>query len=169
RRHYGDVATTRRQHAQDVVLYAVVPGDHFEPGLGLLAVPGNQVPLGLAPLVGFVAGHFFGEVHAFQAREGVCQFQRPFGGGIFSRHYGSVLGTFVTQDAGEAAGIDVSNANNVVASQVVVKAALVAPAAGQQWQVADNHPGGVNAVGFHVFVVHTGVADVRIRQGDDLA
>src|SRR5690554_3467203 len=169
RRHHGDVATTGSKHAQDVELYAVVPGDNLELRSRLFTVAIGDVPFGLAPLIGFLAGHFLGQVHTFQAREGLGQFQCTLGGGILAGNDGAVLGTFVTQDTGQSAGVDVRNANNVVASQVVIQALLVTPAAGDQRQVTNDQAGGVDAVGFYVFVVHTGVADVRIRQGDDLA
>src|SRR5690606_24986694 len=96
-------------------------------------------------------------------------FQRAFGGGVFASNDGPVLGALVPEDAGQPAGVDVRNANNVVASQVVIKATLVSPAAGEQGQIPDDQAGGLYAVGFYVFFVNTGVANVRIRQGNDLA
>ena len=48
------------------------------------------------------------------------------------------------------------------------EALLAAKVRGQQGQALDDETGGVDLVGLHILAVDAVVADVRVRQGDDL-
>jgi hypothetical protein len=84
-------------------------------------------------------------------------------------HDGAVLGALLAQDAGQLAGVDAGDGDDVAFLQVVRQRLLAAEVRQQARQVLDDQAGGVDLRGFDVFTVDARVADVRIGQGDDLA
>ncbi len=171
RRHHGDLAAALGQHAQDVALDAVVEGDDVVFGIVLLAVAAAQLPLGFGEVVGLLDRHDLGQVHAGQARERARQFERlrfvrlvALGAG----DDGAGLGALLAQEAGQLAGIDAGDRDDVLGLQVVGQRLGGAEVRCQQRQVADDQACGVDFGRFDVFGVDAVVADVRVRQGDDL-
>jgi hypothetical protein len=81
---------------------------------------------------------------------------------------GAVLRALAAQQAGELAGVDVGNGHGVLAHQVLRQRFRLAEVAGQQWQILDDQACGMDLVSFDVLGVDAVIADVRVRQGDDL-
>src|SRR5690606_16769221 len=94
-------------------------------------------------------------------------------GGTFidsvTSHQAAVLGALFPQDPGQAAGVDVGDAHNIVVAQILIQRRLLAPAAGQQGQIADDQPGGPDLAGLVVFFIDAGVADMGIGERHHLA
>ncbi|MCY1508168.1 hypothetical protein D9M68_424690 [compost metagenome] len=171
RRHHGQAAAAGDQHAQDVQLDAEVIGNHVVRQIGggdFRVAVGFQVPHAGAPFVTLGAGNHLGQVQPLHARETARQFEGFFFGGIVASEDAAVLRTLLAQDTGQTAGIDAGNGDGAVFLQVVRQGLPVAPAAGEQRQVADDQAGGPDLVRLGVFRGGAGVADVRIGQGDDL-
>lgn len=171
RRHHGQAAAARHQHAQDVQLDAVVVGHHVIrqfTGRDLRVTVAFQVPDAGAPLVALGGGDLLGQVHALQAGEGASQLQRAFLGSVGTSQDAAVLRTLLAEDASQATGIDAGDGDGAVGFQVVRQRLLAAPVAGDQRQVANDQAGGPDTVGLGVFRGGTGIADVRVGQGDDL-
>ena len=91
-----------------------------------------------------------------------------FNGGISAGQNRAALCAFFAQQRGQAAGVDVGDGDGFVAYQIVVQAFGGAKVAVQERQVADNQACGVNTATFFIFGVGTGIADVRIGEGNDL-
>ena len=66
-----------------------------------------QGPLGLIPAPHGIAGHFLGQIHTLEPREGPGQLQGPLRGGALTSNDGAILGALVPQNAGQPPGIDV--------------------------------------------------------------
>ncbi len=89
----------------------------------------------------------------------------PFGRG----NDAAGLRALLAQDAGELARVDVRDPDDAVRTQVRRQVALHAEVRRALRHVADDQPRGKHACGFLVVVVDTGVADMRVRQRDDLS
>ncbi len=174
RRHHGQPAAARGEQAQDVVLAAVVVGDHVEGPLsgGGIGVALAQRPVALAPFVTLGAADFLGQVHALEAGELARRCQRTLGGivafGIGSGENRPVLRALVAQDARQPARVDIGDGQHVLALEVVVQGPLAAKIAGHQWQIANHQSRRTDARGFDILVIDAGVADMRIGERDDL-
>ena len=170
-RYHGQAAATGNQHTQNVQLDAVVIGNHVVWQLGSsdfrVAVV-FQIPHAGAPFVWLVAGDFLGQIHALEAGEAARQFQGLFFGGVVTHQNAAILRAFLTQDAGQATGIDTGDGDGAIFLQVLIERLLVAPVAGNQRQVANDQTSGPDAVGLGIFRRGAGVADVRVSQGNDL-
>ena len=136
--HHGELAATLGQHAQDVALDAVVVGHHMEAGLALLGVTFLKIPGGLGPAVGLGNTHFLRQVHAFQAGEPLGRRQRLCFIHIVAGQNATILGTLVTQNACQAASVDIGDGNDVALTQVVRKSLLTTPVAHCHGQIT-NH------------------------------
>ena len=90
---------------------------------------GAELPYAFGPLVGFADGNFFGQVFADHAAEGGDQLAGFVFGGVAAGENGAGLGTFVAQNAGQAAGVDVGDGDGFGADQVFLQALLGAEAA----------------------------------------
>jgi hypothetical protein len=124
------------------------------------------------PLVHFRHGDDFCQVHARQAREAACQFQCLLHGrlvALHAGHDGAGLGALLAQHAGQLAGVDTGDGDDVLGLQVVGQRLAGAEIRMDQRQVADDQACGVDFGSFDVFGVDTVVADMRVSQGDDLA
>ena len=165
-RHHSQPATTLGQHAQDVALDAKIVSNDMETWLGSLLVT-IQRPLGLGPRIVGLGRNDLGQVHASQAREGLGQGQRlrliDFAG-----QNAPGLSALFPQDAGQLARIDASNGNDTVLLQVGRQVLLATPARGNQRQVTNDQASGEIGIGFKIFRIATGVADMRVGQRDDL-
>src|SRR6516165_5112374 len=69
-RNYNDTAAECGEHSQDVALGTVVNCYNAVAEILLQTVAAITIPYRLIPLVGLAAGHFFGEIHAFETRPG---------------------------------------------------------------------------------------------------
>ena len=167
RRQHGELAAPAREHAQDVVLHAVVIGDDVIFRRCRCPVPCAQRPLGLIPLIGLVATDHFREVHAGQAGEG-ARLPKRKGFVDLASHQAATLRAFVAQDAGEFAGIDSGNRRDVLIAQVTGQVLAHAEIARADRQIADDQSGGEDLVRLGVFRIDADIADVRIGQRDDL-
>ncbi len=170
-RKHGDSATAGDQHAQDVVLHAVIEGDDM---VGQLA-GGNlgmavilQAPDTGAPLVTLLDADFLRQIHALEAGEAARQLQRFLFGRIATSQDAAVLRTLLTQDTGQATSIDAGDGNGAIGLEVVRQGLLVAPVAGNQRQVANNQTRSPDFPGLGILRRGTSVADMRIGQGYDL-
>ncbi|MNO86422.1 hypothetical protein D3C76_778180 [compost metagenome] len=134
---------------------------------GRVAV-GFQLPHAGAPLVAFLGGNDLGQVHALQAREGAGSGDGGFFADVVTGEDATVLSALFTQDSGQATGVDAGDGDDVVGLEVLRQRLGVTPVAGQQRQVTDDQAGRPDTVRLGVFRGGTGVADVRIGQGNDL-
>src|SRR5690606_279885 len=120
------------QHAQDVVLDAIVVGDHVVRQLAsrnLRMAVGIQIPEAGTPLVALLNADLLGQVHALEAREAARQLQRLLFGRVSSSQDATVLSPFLAQDASQTTGIDAGDGDGIVFLQVVGQRLLVAPVA----------------------------------------
>ncbi len=122
RRQHGDAATAGDQHAQDVVLHAIVEGDDVigqlaGRDLGMRVV--LQAPDTGTPLVTLLHADFLGQVHALQAGEAARQLQRLLFGRVGTSQDAAVLRTFLAQDTGQATGINAGDGNGAVGLEVI--------------------------------------------------
>ncbi|MNN22188.1 hypothetical protein D3C81_1355370 [compost metagenome] len=166
-RQHRDLAAALGQHAQDVELDAVVIGDHVELRLVLLAVAFAQRPFGLGPLVRLLDRNHLGQVHAGQAGERAGQVDGLLHVVLASQD-AAVLGALLAQDAGQLAGIDAGDRHHLFLLQVVREGVFLAEIGGQDRQILDDQAGGMDFRGFDILRIDTVVADMRIRQRDDL-
>jgi len=72
------------------------------------------------------------------------------------------------QDSGQLAGVDVGDGYRTRIDQISGKGLVRAEVARDQRQVFDDQASGMDLVGFDVFHVDAIVANVRVRQSDDL-
>jgi len=143
-----------------------------EAAIGAVGVATLQRPLALLPLVAFAGADDLGQVHAGQAREGARLGHRGLGVERLARrggHDAARLGAFLAQHAGQLAGVEPGDGDHVLGLEVGIEALAHAEVRGQDRQVANHQTCGMHPVGLDVLCVHTGVADVRIGQRDDLA
>jgi hypothetical protein len=169
-RHHGDVATAIDQHAQDVVLDAEIVGDDMQLAGFARRAAAVDVEAACIPGVGLRGGDHLGQIHAFQAREGPRRSECGFDIGCGrTGDDAAVLRTLLAQDARQAAGVDLGDADDAVLVQVVRQRHRGAPLVAVSGGAAHDQPGGMHGGRFDVVVVAAGVADVRIGQGDDLA
>ncbi len=167
RRHDGHPAAAGSQHAQDVVLDAVVVGDDVQHGRRCIAVTA-EIPGATGPRIGCRHTDDAGQIHSRQARESPRFLQcTPFVDR--HRHDAAGLRSLLAQDAGQLARIDPADGNDSVLLQVVRQCLLQTPAGGPRWQVTDDQTGGVVRPRLEVFRIAADIADMRIGQRDDLA
>ena len=79
------------------------------------------------------------------------------------------LGALLAQYPGQLAGVDFGNRLDIAPAQEFLETQFRAPVALEERQIADHQPGGMNLRTLEILAVGAGVADVGIRQGDDLA
>ena len=170
-RYHGQTAAASDQHAQDVQLDAVVVGNDVVRQIGsgdFRMTVAFQIPHAGAPFVRLVAGDFLGQVHALEAGEAARQFQGLLFGNVVTDQDAAVLRAFLTQDSGQATGIDAGDGDGTVLFQVLIERLLVTPVAGNQRQIANDQASSPDAVGLGIFRRGAGIADVRVSQGNDL-
>ena len=80
----------------------------------------------------------------------------------------AVLRAALAQDARQLARVDVGDADDVRLAQISRQILRAAPVRREARQIADDEPGGENAPRLRVVGIDADVADVRIRQRDDL-
>jgi len=179
RRHHRHTATALRQHAQDVALDTEVIGHDMETRLLLHAEAGFAIgplqrPLGLRPRIRRLDRDDAGQVQAGHGRRLPGGRDRPVDGGLVdcrTRRQGqdaAVLGTLAAQVARESAGIEVGDRHRALGQQVLGQRGLAAEIGCCQRQVLDDQAGGLHTVRFGILAAGAIVADVRVRQGDDL-
>ncbi|MNY06805.1 hypothetical protein D3C86_1395780 [compost metagenome] len=166
-RQHRHLAAALGQHAQDVELDAVVIGHHVELRLVQLAVALAELPLVLGPFIRFLDRHHLGQVHAGQAGERAGQVDSLLDVVLASQD-AAVLGTLLAQDTGQLAGIDAGDGHHLFLLEVVGERVFLAEARGQNRQILDDQAGGMDFRGFDVLTIHPDIADMRIRQRDDL-
>ena len=110
----------------------------------------------------------FRQIHAFQTRPRARGGERAIVGNIVAGDEARVLRTLVAQDARETPRVDIGDADDVVAAQVVAERFLRAPVVVETRHVAHDQTGRVNADRILRRRVAAGVADVRMRERDDL-
>ena len=136
-------------------------------GVFRVAVAG-RVPDALSPRLRLFDADAAGEVLSAHGRMGAGG--GDSGGFInLARHQAGVLCTVGTQAAGDFAGVDVADADDVVRAQIVAERAVGAPGAVSIGGVAHDEAGGLQRGGFDIQRVDAGVADVRVGEGDDLS
>ena len=75
----------------------------------------------------------------------------------------------VTEQAGEPPGVDAGDAGDAVAPEQAVEVTVGPPVGAAPGQLPDHHAAAERAAGLEVCPVHAVVADVGVREGDDLA
>ena len=168
RRHHRELAMTIRQHAQNIALAAVIVGHHVVAGVTLFTVSFDPVPGALFPLVRRFHADFLGQVHAFEAGEVAGGGQRAGFVHIVAGQNAAVLGALVAQNARQPARVDVGDGDDAPGLEVLRQGLLGAPVAHGEREIAYHQASGPDAIGFIVFRVHPGIADVWIGQGHDL-
>ncbi|MNM58894.1 hypothetical protein D3C81_701360 [compost metagenome] len=169
-RHYCQAAAAVHQHAQDIALDAKVVGHHvvFQLIGGRGDVPLAELPATLGPAVGFADGHFLGQIHPLQTGEGAGLAQGMGFIELLAGQDATGLGTLLAQDAGQFAGVDVGDANDVVRLEVIGEGLLIAEIGGKYRKVPDDQSLRVDLTGLFIFAVGAGVAYMGVSEGDYL-
>jgi hypothetical protein len=171
RRQYRQAAAAIGEHAQNIPFDAVVERGDVEATAGAPAIAVGERPAALFPRIRLARAHDFCEIHSFQAREGSRLRERDFfirllaGGG---RDDAAVLRALVAQQPREAARVDVGDADQAMALHEVGERLRRAEIARAKREVAHDQPFGVDSPRLHVLRIGAGVADVRIRERDNL-
>src|SRR5690606_6816182 len=166
-RYYRDVAAALGEHAQDVVLHAVVVGHDPVLRLGPGKFAAVEVEPAVAPRIGAARADFLRQVHAVQAGElargldGLVDVDRP-------GHHGAVLGAAIAQQAGQLAGVDVGDGDDAAGAQPFGQRTFAAPAARAPRHVAHHQARGPGLRGCGVQRGAGAGAGVRIGQRGDL-
>ena len=171
-RHDRKPAAARRQHAQYVVLDAVVVRDHVETRRAHRTIAGAKRPRARRPRVRRRAGDDLREIKSRHRRRCPRVGHGIERGRVIEARTGGdapVLRAALAQDARELARVDVGNADDVAGAQVGREVLLRTPARRESRQIADDQPRDVDALRFDVFGVDADIADVRAGQRHDLA
>ncbi len=140
----------------------------------LRAVAFAQLPLSLVPGVRGTRGHDLGQIQPVHVgrrlRRGHGFVDARLGHSLASRQSddGAILRALSAQQAGQFAGVDVGDGYRLGTHEVLGQRLGHAEVAGQQRQVLDDEACGVDFFSLDILCVDAVVADVRIRQGDDL-
>ena len=122
----------------------------------------------IIPLIGLFGRNYFCQVHALQAGELArhvdCVLFRSIAG-----HDAPGLCAFFTDDAGQPARIDVGYGHHPAFGEEFIQRMCRPPVVVQDWQIPDDEAAGIHLTGFQVLRVGTGITDVGIRQGNQLA
>ena len=173
-RNDGNAAPTVTEHTQYVAFHTKVVGDDVPPGRHLIPGLLIKVPATFRPFVNFFGGDFARQIHALHARERARQSQCPFIAGcvmidISACDDRTALGSFFPQDACQTARIDAVNSNKPIPAQVIGQVFRCTPVAVQVRAIAHDQSGRHGSIGFLVFGIATGIADMRISKRDQLA
>ena len=173
RRHDGDAAAVIDEQPQDVLFDAVIIGDHVAREVGIFpvarrrqSVPNGPAALGPAERLG--GARLPCQVHALQARKALGRRQGRLLVELDPGHQAAILGALFAQDAGQAARVDVADGHDALTDQIVAQVLAAPPVTGQRRQVPHDQAGGLDAGRFFVLDIGSGIADVRIGQGDQL-
>ncbi len=128
----------------------------------------SQLPAAFAPFVGLAGRHDLGQIHARETGKR-ARFRKRALDVDFTRHQAAALRALLTQEASELARVDVRDRGDAVRYEVLAERPAGAPVREKRRNVAHHQPGGVHARGFLVLGVDAGVADMRVRERDDLA
>jgi len=123
----------------------------------------------LVPLISLLGAHELRQIHALQARELARRTHGFIGFRLGPRDDAACLCAFVADDARQLPCVDLRDCHGLAATEEFLKARLGSPIAHDQRQVANDQPGCVGLRGFEIVGVRARVADVRVRERDDLA
>ena len=172
RRHHGHVAAAFGEHAQDVALHAEIVGHHFELRFSADEGAAVEIELACAPDERLAGADHFRQIHALEAGKLAGGFERFFdiGAHIERRtgHHRAVLRAAIAQQACEFAGVDLRNRDDAAGFQPFRQRDLAAPTAGAARHVAHDQAGRPDVAGLVVEIGAAGVADVGIRERDQL-
>ncbi len=168
----GHPAPALGEAAQDVVLDAVVVGDDVEARRARGAIAFAERPRARRPLVGRGAAHDLRQVESRHR----WRRPRPRDGGVDidlaprrPRDDAAVLRAALAQHSREATRVDVGDRDDAVVDEIGAQVAVRAEVRSEARQVADHESRGKGLPRLDVLRVHADVADVRIRERDDLA
>ena len=140
----------------------------MEPRFFLPAEALFQGPAGLIPFIALQAAHLFRQVHADQPRPGPCR-GVELGHITLAMDHHAGLGAVVAQVAGQAAGVDATDADQAVIHQPVIEMARGAEVGGLGDIGPEHQPARRRLGRFQVLRVGADVADMGKGEGDDLA
>ncbi len=172
RRDHGDPAAAFGQEPQDVVLHAEIVGDDMEPGHGGRAITVAQLPRAAAPRIRLGARHDAREIKPRHRRRGLRARDRVGDLGLADRRRrveAAVLRATLAEDPRESPGVEIGDANDPVGHEIRREVPLRAEVGHGARQIADHEARREQAPRFDVVGIHADVADVRIRERDDLA
>ena len=165
---HGDATAGIDQQPQDVVLNAVVEGDHMKRLLS--GRRGWRIELGsLGPFVAHGGGRDLGEVHPLQARKGARASDRRSRVHLRPGDDAACLRALLAQDPRQAARVDARDGDHALSGEERRQRLLHAPVAGTRRQVAHHQPCGLRTERFHVEQIDADIADMRIGERDDLS
>lgn len=161
RRHHGDRAAAMAQQAKDVALDAEVVGNHPE-------LPGSTraFPYPLVPFIGGIGGHLAREIAPCQGAEGTRERERL--GCVHLVRQATGLGTLRTQDMRQPSGVDAFDTGPAPGLQKISQGHGAAPVAHASCGIAHDETRGMYGRGLVILGVGADVADVRVRQRDQL-
>src|SRR5262249_23542663 len=87
---------------------------------------------------------------------------------LVAGHDAAGLRTLLTQEPRELAGIDARDGDHLAALEKLRQGFVRTPAAGDEWQIADDETCRIHLRGLEVLGCGAGVADVRAGERDDL-
>ena len=173
RRDHCHSAIALSNHAKNVALDPEIVGDNVErffKSCGLVAA--FPLPDTFAPFIGLLDAYFLRQVHALETRESARFFQSTGCAELLkgiARQQTTIQRPLVAQESRQTARVDVRDRDNIVRTQKVFEGLLVTPVAGHSGQIANHQPGSPDIVRFVVFISSAGVANMGIRQCDDLS
>ena len=127
-RHHGDAATVVGEQPQDVALDAEVVGDDVQ-ALAADAPSGRlEAPVrAFVPLIDALGRDDLGEVHALQAGKLARRMHGRRRVDFLAGHDAAGQGALLAQDAGQPAGVDVGDRDDLAALQETLQGLRGAP------------------------------------------
>lgn len=173
RRHDRHLAARVDEQAKDVVLDAVVVGHHTKRPMVCASRRRRIESAALRPLEALARRDDFGEIHTLQSREGSRADERLALEALeritcFAGDDAARLSPALSEDSCKATGIDIRNGDDALPYQKFRQRLLHAPVAGARRKVSNYEACRVRERRLHVVGIGTDVADMRIREGDDL-
>ena len=164
------VATRRGEAAQNIALGAIVEGDNLETRFCSICVTLGPCPPLFIPLIGLRAGHFAGQIKAFEAAEGAGAgdqiFDVKIAVGIMGQ--GCVRGALLPDRAGQAARVNAADTDAAALAQPFSQFLRRAPVRWFRRVPFDNHALGHRFGAFVIFGGDAGIADMREGESHDL-
>ena len=113
--------------------------------------------------------HLPGQIHALESGKGARLRQCPLFVRRLAGNDAAGLRALFAHNAREPPGIDIGNAHHILVTQILRQGLLGAPVAGIGGRPPHDHARRDRIGGLVVIRIHAGIADMREREGDDLA
>src|SRR5450432_816561 len=167
----GHAAAFIHQHAQDVLLDAVVVGDDVFGGCGVFYADqfrGFKRTRTRGPLVALLRGDHLGKISSVHLADGACLGDKLLRIGFNGRDHGPHYAV-IAQMPHQGARIDITDDGNLEFFQIFVRDLLRAPVGAYGRELARDQPFDIGMGGFIVFWIGAVIANLRVGQNNNLA